>query len=202
MPKSEDSVELLSKWLKYFITILILVLICHILCILVDILHILCSNYYLPSTGKDQDVGEVLVKSLQNTKYSVDEKLEKSFISLFGRKPDSSSEARSDANNTLENANRIHEIEPLEQYQSGLMEVDRPGLLHDTDDSESSDQDEPVQEKAKFESEGTDEEYHDLLDQKAPVEDHMKEHVEFHQGRLRRKAVFGNDVDSDDLMVM
>ncbi|XP_022156323.1 ribosome biogenesis protein BMS1 homolog isoform X2 [Momordica charantia] len=150
--------------------------------------------------GKDQDVGEVLVKSLQNTKYSVDEKLEKSFISLFGRKPDSSSEARSDANNTLENANRIHEIEPLEQYQSGLMEVDRPGLLHDTDDSESSDQDKPVQEKAKFESEGTDEEYHDLLDQKAPVEDHMKEHVEFHQGRLRRKAVFGNDVDSDDLM--
>lgn len=140
----------------------------------------------VPSTkGKVQDVGEVLVKSLQNTKYSVDEKLEKSFISLFGRKPD--------------NLNGIHSSEPAEQ--PGLLELDRPDVVHDTDDSESSDQDDLTPKKAKFESEGTDEEEHnDLLNQKSTVEDHMKEHVEFHEGRLRRKAVFGNDVDSDDLM--
>ena len=132
-------------------------------------------------------MGEVLVKSLQNTKYSVDEKLEKSFISLFGRKPD--------------NLNGIHSSEPAEQ--PGLVELDRPDVVHDTDDSESSDQDDLTPKKAKFESEGTDEEEHnDLLNQKATVVDHMKEHVEFHEGRLRRKAVFGNDVDSDDLMVM
>ena len=155
------------------------------------------------SSGKDQDVGEVLVKSLQSTKYSVDEKLEKSFISLFGRKPDNSSGARGDANNTLENSIGFHEIKPSEEHQSGSLEVDRPGVVHDADDSESSDEDDLIERKAKFESEGTDEEgYNDLLNEKSPVEDHMKEHVEFHEGRLRRKAVFGNDVDSDDLMVM
>lgn len=155
------------------------------------------------SSGKDQDVGEVLVKSLQSTKYSVDEKLEKSFISLFGRKPDNSSGARSDTNNTLENSNGIHEIESSEKYQPGSQEVDMLGVAHDADDSESSDEDDLIKRKAKFESVGTDEEeYNDLLDENSPVEDHMKEHVEFHEGRFRRKAVFGNDVESDDLMVM
>ncbi|KAL0732407.1 hypothetical protein Bca4012_008616 [Brassica carinata] len=36
--------------------------------------------------GRGRDVGEDLVKSLQNTKYSVDEKLGKTFIDLFGKK--------------------------------------------------------------------------------------------------------------------
>ncbi|XP_050945584.1 ribosome biogenesis protein bms1 isoform X2 [Cucumis melo] len=155
----------------------------------------------LTGKGKDQDVGEALVKSLQSTKYSVDEKLEKSFISLFGRQPDNSSGARNDANNTLQNSNGIHEIELSEQYQPGSLNVDRPGVAHDADDSESSDEDDLNKRKAKFENVGTDdEEYNDLLDENSPVENHMKEHVEFHEGRFRRKAVFGNDVDSDDLM--
>ncbi|XP_019098866.1 PREDICTED: ribosome biogenesis protein bms1-like [Camelina sativa] len=44
--------------------------------------------------GKGRDVGEDLVKSLQNTKYSVDEKLEKTFINFFGKKTSASSETK------------------------------------------------------------------------------------------------------------
>ncbi|KAG2267559.1 hypothetical protein Bca52824_062114, partial [Brassica carinata] len=44
--------------------------------------------------GRGKDVGEDLVKSLQNTKYSVDEKLEKTFINLFGKKTSASSERK------------------------------------------------------------------------------------------------------------
>ena len=47
--------------------------------------------------GKGRDVGEDLVKSLQNTKYSVDEKLEKTFINLFGKKTSASSERKLEA---------------------------------------------------------------------------------------------------------
>lgn len=44
--------------------------------------------------GKGRDVGEDLVKSLQNTKYSVDEKLDKTFINFFGKKTSASSETK------------------------------------------------------------------------------------------------------------
>lgn len=44
--------------------------------------------------GNAPDVGEVLVKTLQNTKYSINEKLEQSFIQLFRGNP------RKDANPT------------------------------------------------------------------------------------------------------
>ncbi|CAN6902885.1 unnamed protein product, partial [Brassica oleracea] len=44
--------------------------------------------------GKGRDVGEDLVKSLQNTKYSVDEKLGKTFINLFGKNIISTSSER------------------------------------------------------------------------------------------------------------
>ncbi|GJN31378.1 hypothetical protein PR202_gb19769 [Eleusine coracana subsp. coracana] len=37
--------------------------------------------------GKGNDVGVALVKNLQNTRYSIDEKLEQSFINFFGRRP-------------------------------------------------------------------------------------------------------------------
>ncbi|XP_044466219.1 ribosome biogenesis protein bms1 isoform X2 [Mangifera indica] len=128
--------------------------------------------------GKDQDVGEVLVKSLQNTKYSIDEKLEKSFINLFSQKPNTSSETLNDAKDTDE--------------QSGAgIKNDGFGDEHIDDvldDLEYSEQDEDVKNDEIIASGscGSD-------------EDDLKEHVEFNNGRLRRKAVLGNNIDSSDL---
>ncbi|PKI53790.1 hypothetical protein CRG98_025796, partial [Punica granatum] len=69
--------------------------------------------------GKEPDVGEVLVRSLQNTKYSVDEKLEKSFIDLFGRKPDVFSKANGEAKDMQQAVAQGHEMEPLGYLKSG-----------------------------------------------------------------------------------
>lgn len=45
--------------------------------------------------GEKADIGEVLVKTLQKTKYSIDEKLEQSFIKLFSGAVPAKSESRS-----------------------------------------------------------------------------------------------------------
>ncbi|KAK9175435.1 hypothetical protein WN944_027442 [Citrus x changshan-huyou] len=55
------------------------------------------ENGKLNCRGKAQDVGEMLVKLFQNPKYSIDEKLEKSFISVFSCKPNISSDATNNA---------------------------------------------------------------------------------------------------------
>ncbi|KAK4855734.1 hypothetical protein QYF36_010327 [Acer negundo] len=142
--------------------------------------------------GKDQDVGEALVKSLQNTKYSIDEKLEKSFITLFSRKPSSSSKTLNDAKDADEDSDHIHGMEPCKQYQSGEeINADGFGEEHgdeDVDGSDSSDQDGGVQKDdlIKSASGGSD-------------EDNLMEHVEFIGGRRRRKAVFLSDGDHGDL---
>ncbi|KAH7572875.1 hypothetical protein JRO89_XS03G0027500 [Xanthoceras sorbifolium] len=145
--------------------------------------------------GKDQDVGEALVKSLQNTKYSIDEKLEKSFITLFSRKPNGPSETLNDANDTDQDSHHIHGMEPYKQYQSGEeVNADEFGGEHDTEDvdgSDSSDQDGGVKKDDIIRSAigGSD-------------EDNLMEHVEFIGGRRRRKATFLSDTDHDDLKVL
>jgi len=116
---------------------------------------------YLCLTGKERDVGVDLVKSLQNTKYSINEKLENSFINLFDQKGKVSSEALGDARGTNE-------------------DVEQDGT--DSDASESSDRDEA---DAITNDDGN----------------HLKEQIEFHNGRQRRKAIFGNDIDQSDRMV-
>lgn len=142
--------------------------------------------------GKDQDVGESLVKSLQNTKYSIDEKLEKSFISLFSRN-NISSEAQNDAKDNHRSVDHSYNLEPNELGEESDAE--------DLDGSESTDEDEAAQKDAVVngESDGSDEEYGAAAKQKADPQDRMKEQVEFHGGRLRRKAMFGNDIDDKDL---
>jgi ribosome biogenesis protein BMS1 len=157
--------------------------------------------------GKDRDVGEVLVKSLQNTKYSIDEKLEKSFISLFGRKPNMLSEAQNDAKDDHVTVEQVHEIESSERDHSGEeIEVDESDEESDGDDVgglKSSDQDEAIQKDAiiKSEGSGSKEENAYALKQQSRLKNHLQEHVEYHGGRLRRKAFFGNDVDHDDWKV-
>ena len=136
-----------------------------------------------------------LVKSLQNTKYSVDEKLEDSFISLFSRKPNLMSKAQSDGKDTYESREQICMIDPLEDYQSGEA-IKGDGFAEESDaedfdgsesESESSDKNEGAQK--------------DASDQDANLKDHLKEHVEFHGGRSRRKVIFGNDLDRNDMEV-
>ncbi|KAE8076582.1 hypothetical protein FH972_015221 [Carpinus fangiana] len=163
------------------------------------------ENGGLKHKGKDPDVGEVLVKSLQNTKYSIDEKLEKSFISLFGRKPNMLSEAQNDAKDDHETVEHVREIEPSERDHSGEeIEADESDEESDgdaVDGLESSDQDEGIQKDAMIKSKGSgsEEENAYALKQQSPCKDHLQEHVEYHGGRLRRKAFFGNDVDHDNL---
>lgn len=135
------------------------------------------------------------MKSLQNTKYSIDEKLEKSFISLFSRN-NISSEAQNDAKDNHRSVDRSYNLEPNELGEESDAE--------DLDGSESTDEDEAAQKDAVVngESDGSDEEYGAAAKQKADPQDRMKEQVEFHGGRLRRKAMFGNDIDDKDLKVI
>ncbi|XP_054812121.1 ribosome biogenesis protein bms1 [Prosopis cineraria] len=134
------------------------------------------ENSAMAGKGNDRDVGEVLVRSLQNTKYSINEKLENSSINLFSQKSNVSSEALHNAQGRNVENNKM-----------------------DTNGSES-DQDEAIPLNAITDSEtsGSDEDS-DTRASKAATRDHLKECVEFHGGRLRRRAVFGSDVDENDL---
>lgn len=139
--------------------------------------------------GRDQDVGETLVRSLQNTKYSIDEKLEQSFINLFGRKPNILPEAQ-------HNLEHHSEREPA----NGDNAVSGDSDSEDADVSEPTDEDEAVQNDTRVGNDGSDfdEEDGDPSEGHASLKENLKEHVEFHGGRLRRKAMFGNEADYMD----
>ncbi|MCD9558941.1 hypothetical protein HAX54_016641 [Datura stramonium] len=146
--------------------------------------------------GKGNDVGETLVKSLQNTKYSIDEKLENSFISLFGKKLNSSSSNHVKADQT-------HGLEPAERDQSGL-EPNSDGSDEDNDAQDLNEL-EPLQSErthpsgSKETSDDSSEEEDTIGSEKHPgSSSSFKEHVDFHEGRMRRKAIFDNDNDLDE----
>ncbi|XP_027353799.1 ribosome biogenesis protein BMS1 homolog isoform X2 [Abrus precatorius] len=153
----------------------------------------------MTSKGKDRDVGVDLVKSLQNTKYSINEKLENSFINLFGQKRKVSSEALADAQAINKDVEQDDKTEALDNYEPGVGIIGEYNHKMDLDGSESSDQDDG---DANGDNEGSssDDEDDDATDSKAMNRDHLKERIEFHDGRRRRRAIFGNDVDQSDLM--
>ncbi|CAI9112326.1 OLC1v1012764C1 [Oldenlandia corymbosa var. corymbosa] len=128
--------------------------------------------------GKNQDVGEVLVKSLQNTKYSINEKLDKSVISLFGKKQSTISDQQSDL------------IKPWEQTEdvSDGSDDDKINDVHDSafldDGAEMSDD--------------SSEEERDLKSDKPPSRIKFAEKIDIHGGRTRRKAVFADDVAGEE----
>lgn len=139
-------------------------------------------------TGKDRDVGEVLVKSLQNTKYSINEKLENSVINLFSQKPKVSLEALPDAHTNKD----VDQNDKKEALDDNKMDLDA---------SESSDQDE---DDAMTDSEASGSDDHDddgAPGSKSMNSEHLQEQIEFYDGRRRRRAIFGDDVDQSDLMV-
>jgi len=154
------------------------------------------TSIILLISGKGNDVGEALVKSLQNTKYSIDEKLENSFISLFGKKhnPSSSNHAKADQTNDLV---------PAERDQS-VFEPNSDGSDEDND-SEDLNELEPLQLKrthpkeSKDTSDDSSEEEDTIGSEKHPgSSSSFREHVDFHDGRMRRKAIFDNDNDFDE----
>lgn len=143
---------------------------------------------YFLSSGKELDVGEVLVRSLQNTKYSVDEKLEKSFIDLFSRKPSIFSEAHGRAEDRQEAVEQGHEIQPLGDQKFG----------QDSSSGESDDEDADGLESSDQYEKGNDFDNANESMQPSFLKSGLTEHVEFHDGRMRRKAIFRGDADPGD----
>lgn len=131
--------------------------------------------------AKNRDVGVELVKSLQNTKYAMDEKLEKSFINLFSRKQDNhEADVPGDGNRS---------------YEDGEADVgsDDEGGDDDLDGQESLDEDMDV-EGNNTRSVQVDVSGHEQKGSRGDLE----EHVEFHNGRIRRKAILGDEDDNVD----
>lgn len=136
--------------------------------------------------GKDCDVGEALVKSLQRTKYSIDEKLENSFINLFIRGPNIPSVDQIDANGNPEDTELRSGVESLKEYRSANeTEAD----MSDEESDESLVQDTAAQTGA--------ESVNALAQNNRPQT--IEEHIELHGGRLRRKAMFRNESNCDNL---
>lgn len=144
---------------------------------------------YFSSSGKEPDVGEVLVRSLQNTKYSVDEKLEKSFIDLFGREPNIIPEAYGGAKDGQQAVEQGREMQSLDNQESREDSSSGESYAEDADGPESFDQYERVNE-----FDNTNESMQPSL-----VKGDLAEQVEIYGGRTRRKAIFGGDTDPEDI---
>lgn len=149
-----------------------------------------------------------MVKSLQNTKYSIDEKLEKSFISLFGQKPGISLGAGTDDEDTHPAVANIRDIEPSEQYQpredAEGDEIDEESDAEDLDDSASLDHDEDCLKGSQIKSDKTDSdgENVDTSNWQTHCKDNLMQEVEVHGGRLRRKAVFKDNIYDNEMKVI
>ncbi|CAK9156228.1 unnamed protein product [Ilex paraguariensis] len=163
------------------------------------------DNSGVTRKGKDRDVGEVLVKSLQNTKYSIDEKLEKSFITFFSKKPDILSEASTDVKYAHEPFDQTKGVEPVDEHQlEQAFKTDGSGEESDSEDLDSlgsPDDDQTFGKDLDIRAvvNDPDENNCDASEQQHSSKINLTEHVDFCEGRMRRKAVFGNDIDLDDL---
>lgn len=140
----------------------------------------------LSDAGDDQDVGIALVKTLQNTKYSLDEKLEQSFINLFSRKP-SVSGGNSSGNEKGNSDNASQEIDEMDEEM--LLQRDE---TTERGQGEVGEADNPPEEEDNASS---DDEHQN------PLDTDLKEKIEFHNGRMRRKAVSAGDDHVLDLKV-
>lgn len=151
--------------------------------------------------GKDRDVGEVLVKSLQNTKYSIDEKLEKSFISLFGKKPNSLWDKQSDVRDIhgfVENNGDMEQDQSAAEAMDNGFDEDNDS--DDNDISDFSDDEKTLQTDltTKMSDDSSGEEDNLASDKQPSSRNNYAEQIDFHEGRMRRKAVFGDASDPDD----
>ncbi|KAL5732273.1 Glycoside hydrolase 2 [Ranunculus cassubicifolius] len=132
------------------------------------------ENETAPKKAKDRDVGEEMVKSLQNVKYSINEKLEQNFISYFGSRLPISSKDKHDGDAPI-----------LDRHGSEEDDINAVDDEEDLSGSESSEDDE----KDLSREDGTD----------SASKNKVEEEIEFHNGRSRRKAVFLDEADRNDL---
>lgn len=148
-----------------------------------------------------------MVKSLQQTKYSVDEKLDKSFITLFGKKPNSSAEVPGSVE-AHDVADREVPFEPVEQYHSEIKdeddELDEDSDTEGEDGLESSDGEKKASRKlaSRTIDDSSDDETVYASGKDSPTQSDVKEQTDFHDGRVRRRAVFENEMDTDGLKVI
>ncbi|CAL4914250.1 unnamed protein product [Urochloa decumbens] len=98
--------------------------------------------------GKGKDVGVALVQTLQQTRYSLNEKLEQSFIDLFGRGPAAQSKD-SDAEGNVIPASQGDQ-EDANMDTNGHSECSSDSEGDDDDDIQLSDRDVEVTEKVEF----------------------------------------------------
>ncbi|KAI3908839.1 hypothetical protein MKW98_029389, partial [Papaver atlanticum] len=129
--------------------------------------------------GNDRDVGEELVKLLQDTKYSVDEKLKNSGISVFS----SNSEDRHEGQVAFLEGNNVSDD------KDDVDDEGNTGRKLGSAENEDDDYD-TVGDGSSVEDGGADM----LHDSKSKVE----EQIEFSNRRVRRKAIFGSAVDLKD----
>lgn len=154
------------------------------------------ENEAVTRKGKDHDVGEDLVKTLQKTRCPIDEKLEQSSISLFSRRSLPSKES-ADAEDTLLESTRstsTHNLSDDERGQLTFADTEDTDHMVDEADDDSDDQSDLGSEK-QHEDDGA----------PHPFNYSLKEEVEYHGGRFRRKATSDGDytdlkdVEEDDL---
>ncbi|KAM0841390.1 hypothetical protein ACQ4PT_059022 [Festuca glaucescens] len=131
--------------------------------------------------GKGNDVGVDLVKTLQNTKYSLDEKLDQSFINYFGRRLAAQSKDSDMAGNNSSRQN--------DQGDKILEQVGGSNISADT-----LERNEHSYSECSSDSEGDDAD--DIQPSDHGVD--LREKVEFCNGRIRRKAVSANFQDDND----
>ncbi|KAF6149025.1 hypothetical protein GIB67_030492 [Kingdonia uniflora] len=153
------------------------------------------ENGEISGKGGIVDKGEKMVKSLQEVKYSINEKLEQSSINLFSRKP-----PRSHNTNGALLESEIEDLKLSDQdnsvEESETDESDKEIGEEDLEESESSDQ-EKANEIVRSTGDGSDGESED--DEHLPhLRSDSKEQVEFHNGRVRRRAMCGTDIDNSD----
>ncbi|RZC50144.1 hypothetical protein C5167_018575 [Papaver somniferum] len=129
--------------------------------------------------GNDRDVGEELVKLLQDTKYSFDEKLKNSGISVFS----SNSEDRHEGQVAFLEGNNVSDDKDDVDDEGNTGR--KLGSAENEDDGYDR-----VGDGSSGEDGGADM----LHDSKSKLE----EQIEFPNGRVRRKAIFGSAVDLKD----
>lgn len=114
------------------------------------------------------------------------------------------SECPKDSRDAHESSEHVGAVKFLEQYQPAFEVKDDE--FHEDSDSDGrhgldfSNDEQTLQKdlRGKISDDSSDEENNDVA-QELP---HVVEQIDFHEGRMRRKAIFSNDADAADLKVI
>ncbi|CAM8899836.1 unnamed protein product [Rhodiola kirilowii] len=151
------------------------------------------ENGGITRKGKDLDVGEDMVKALQNPKYSISEKLGQSSMSFFSKKATNASYEDHDMDTDSKDEYKTRMIEPVDSDDSGDYDDHS-----DHDGSDSSELETDAGEANNERTPTSDEENDDFPDETpSSWKKKLKEKVEYQNGRMRRRA----DFDDDELAV-